>query len=121
MSKVVLIVERDDLGMKPISDVLRSGGHETVQTRDSRDAIEKARRRRPDLVIIDIDQPGFAGLGLKRTLDSEASLRGVPVIATTPFARREDEPWVRGGCCDGFIRQPISVSNILDTVAHFLH
>lgn len=121
MSKVILIVEWNDLNMKLISEVLRAGGYETVQARDSRIAVDEARRRRPDLVVVNIHQPDLSGLDLKTTLNSEASLNGVPVIATTSFARRENEPWVGGDCCDGFIPQPISVSNILDTVANFLH
>jgi two-component system, cell cycle response regulator DivK len=121
MSKVILIVEIDDLSMKLIADVLEAGGYETVQTRNSRDALERARHCPPDLIVIDIHQPGLSDIDIKRALESEVSLKGIPLIATTPFARREDEVWVHTDCCDGFIPQPISVSNILDTVASFLH
>ena len=121
MAKMILIIENDDLGLKLLRDVLHAGGYETEQMKDGRKAIARAREIHPDLIVMDIEQADLADCGVRRTLKADETLKHIPIIATTPFTRRHDERWVAEDLCDGFIPQPISVANILDTVARFLH
>ena len=121
MAKMILIIENDDLGLKLLKDILRAGGYETEQMKDGRKAIARAREIHPDLIVMNIEQPDIMDCGVRKTLKADETLKNIPIIATTPFARRHDERWVAEELCDGFIPQPISVANILDTVARFLH
>jgi FOG: CheY-like receiver len=120
MSKTVLIVEDNDLNMKLFNDLLQANGYGTLQTKDGREALDLARKHRPDLILMDIQLPEISGLEITRMLKSDDELKAIPVIAVTAFAMKGDEEKIREGGCEGYIAKPISVANFLQTVGKFL-
>lgn len=120
MSKTVLIVEDNDLNMKLFNDLLQAQGYETMQSKDGRTALEMARGRHPDLILMDIQLPEMSGLEVTRLLKGDPSLHSIPVVAVTAYAMKGDEERIRAGGCDGYIAKPISVSGFLKTVAGYV-
>ncbi len=62
MSKTVLIVEDNELNMKLFNDLVETRGHKILQTRSGIEAVEIARKHRPDLILMDIQLPEVSGL-----------------------------------------------------------
>ncbi len=120
MLKTIMIVEDNDLNMKLFNDLLQAHGYGTIQTKDGRGALNMARERRPDLILMDIQLPGISGLEVTRMLKADSDLKGIPVIAVTAFAMKGDEEKVRDGGCEGYIAKPISVPGFLETISKFL-
>lgn len=120
MSKTVLIVEDNELNMKLFNDLLEAHGYSTVGTRNGVEAMDLARRHRPDLILMDIQLPEVSGLDVTRALKADPELRAIPVIAVTAFAMKGDEERIREGGCEAYLSKPISVSKFLDTVRQFL-
>jgi len=120
MSKTVLIVEDNELNMKLFNDLLQAHGYETLQSKDGRAALEMARERHPDLILMDIQLPEISGLEVTRILKDDPLLKAIPVVAVTAYAMKGDEERIRQGGCDGYIAKPISVSGFLRTVAGFV-
>ncbi len=54
MAKTVLIVEDNELNMKLFHDLLEAHGYQTVGTRNGIEALDLARKHRPDLILMDI-------------------------------------------------------------------
>ena len=119
-SKTVLIVEDNELNMKLFHDLLDAHGYDTLQTRDGMEALELARRHRPDLILMDIQLPEVSGLEVTKWLKEDEELAAIPVIAVTAFAMKGDEEKIREGGCEAYIAKPISVSDFLQTVRQFL-
>ncbi|TAN56025.1 MAG: response regulator [Magnetospirillum sp.] len=120
MAKSVLIVEDNDLNMKLFNDLLQANGYTTLQTKDGREAMDIARKHRPDLILMDIQLPEISGLEITKMLKDDEELKHIPVIAVTAFAMKGDEEKIREGGCEGYIAKPISVSSFLQTVSRFL-
>ena len=120
MAKTVLIVEDNELNMKLFNDLLEASGYRTLQTRNGFDAIELARKHRPDLILMDIQLPEVSGLDVTRWIKEDDELKAIPIIAVTAFAMKGDEERIREGGCEAYISKPISVSHFLDTVRRFL-
>ena len=120
MAKTVLIVEDNELNMKLFNDLLEAGGYRTLQTRNGFEAIELARRHRPDLILMDIQLPEVSGLDVTRWIKEDDELRSIPIIAVTAFAMKGDEERIRAGGCEAYISKPISVTKFLETVRHYL-
>jgi len=120
MTKTVLIVEDNELNMKLFHDLLDAHGYKTVQTRNGMEALELARKHRPDLILMDIQLPEVSGLEVTKWLKEDEELRSIPVVAVTAFAMKGDEERIRAGGCEAYISKPISVSEFLATVKQFL-
>lgn len=120
MAKTILIVEDNELNMKLFGSLLESKGYETIKSIDGSDALEIARERRPDLIIMDIQLPHRSGLEITKDLKADDALKHIPVIAVTAFAMKGDESKILEAGCDAYIAKPISVPTFLETVAKHL-
>jgi DNA-binding response OmpR family regulator len=113
MATRILIVDDEP----PIIDVLeynlKKANYEVIVARDGQEALEKARRQRPDLVILDLMLPELDGLEVCRALRRDSDL---PIIMLT--ARDEEIDRVVGlelGA-DDYVVKPFSVRELVARV-----
>ncbi|MCF3935517.1 response regulator [Acuticoccus sp. M5D2P5] len=120
MGHRVLIVEDNELNMKLFHDLLEASGMDILQTRNGIDALEVAKRERPDLIVMDIQLPEMSGLEVTERIKSDPDLRPIPVIAVTAFAMKGDEERIRAAGCEAYLSKPISIDRFISTVKSFL-
>lgn len=118
--KCILIVEDNELNMKLFNDLLEAHGYKTLQTRSGFEALELARRHRPDLILMDIQLPEVSGIEVTRWIKEDDALQHIPVIAITAFAMKGDEEKIRQGGCEAYLSKPISIVKFLKTVRTYL-
>ena len=117
MPKTVLIVEDNELNMKLFHDLLEAHGYNTVGTRNGIEALDLARRHRPDLILMDIQLPVTDGYETTRRIRTIPELADVPIIAVTSYALSGDEPKTREAGCDGYVAKPMVYREFLATIA----
>jgi two-component system cell cycle response regulator DivK len=120
MVKKILAVEDDTIIMNLIVILLERAGYEVIQAASAEEGIALAKSRGPDLILMDVALPGLDGLEATRLLKSEDGTRGIPVIALTAQAMKEDIDNAYRAGCNGFIVKPISTVGFLEQVARFL-
>ena len=120
MTKTVLIVEDNELNMKLFNDLVETRGCANIQTRSGVEAVDLARKHRPDLILMDIQLPEVSGLQVTQWLKDDDSLKSIPIIAVTAFAMKGDEEKIRQGGCEAYLSKPISVGKFLETIDKFL-
>jgi two-component system, cell cycle response regulator DivK len=120
MPKTVLIVEDNELNMKLFNDLLEAHGYATIQTKSGVEAVELARRHRPNLILMDIQLPEVSGLEVTQWLKDDEELRTIPIVAITAFAMKGDEEKIRQGGCEAYLSKPISVVKFLETVRNYV-
>jgi two-component system, cell cycle response regulator DivK len=120
MPKTVLIVEDNELNMKLFNDLLEAHGYATIQTKSGVEAVELARRHRPNLILMDIQLPEVSGLEVTQWLKEDDELRTIPIVAITAFAMKGDEEKIRQGGCEAYLSKPISVVKFLETVRNYV-
>src|SRR5262249_33377809 len=115
-----LIVEDNELNMKLFHDLLEAHGYQTVGTRNGIEALDLARKHRPDLILMDIQLPEVSGLEVTKSLKDDPDLKAIPVVAITAFAMKGDEARIREGGREADLWKPISVGKFIETIRHFL-
>jgi two-component system cell cycle response regulator DivK len=113
-------VEDNELNMKLFHDLLEAHGYAPLGTRNGIDALELARKYRPDLILMDIQLPEVSGLEVTKRLKDDQDLRHIPVVAVTAFAMKGDEERILAGGCEAYLSKPISVGKFIETVRQFL-
>lgn len=119
-SKLVLIVEDNDLNMKLFRDLLQAHGYRTIHTRNGNEVLDIARINRPDLILMDIQLPEVSGIEVTRWLKATHDLKTIPVIAVTAFAMKGDEEKIRAGGCEDYLSKPISINKFIGTIKRYL-
>lgn len=120
MTKKILIIEDNDLNLKLFRDLLEANGYETVETKEGLNALDLAKREKPDLILMDIQLPEISGLDVTRKIKAEPDVADIPIIAVTAFAMKDDEEKILRAGCEAYISKPISITNFLETVKQFL-
>ena len=112
MSRIV-IAEDDPNQRKILVAYLEREGHEVVATANGRDAIDEARRRQPDLVILDVMMPKVDGLDVCRVLRADSD---VPIIMVTARTSEEDLLLGLDLGADDYIAKPYSPRELMARV-----
>jgi CheY-like chemotaxis protein len=97
-------------------DLLQPLGFAVVEAVNGREAVEKARDVRPDLIITDVVMPEMDGREAMRRIKALEGLSGVPVILVS--ASVEAETSLSGA--DAFLRKPIDTEELLRNIGVLL-
>ena len=105
----------------PIVDVLvynlQRASYEVLVARDGREALDKARREQPDLIILDLMLPYLDGLEVCRALRRE---RDVPIIMLTARDSEVDRVVGLELGADDYVVKPFSVRELVARVGSVL-
>ena len=101
-------------------DLLRAHGYAVEGLADGREALERARALRPDLIVTDIQLPHISGLELIERIKADPDLAAVPIMAVTAYAGRSDEERVRAAGAEAYVSKPISVTRFVAEVRGLL-
>ena len=118
--QLILIIEDNERNLKLVRDVLQFNGFRTAEARTAEDGLALARSRPPDLVLLDLQLPGIDGMEAFQKLRESPPTAGIPVVAVTAFAMKDDrERGLRAGF-NGYLEKPISVRELPHQVRAFL-
>lgn len=84
----VLVVEDDVESCELLGTVLHEAGYSIDLAHDGEEALELASRRRPDIVVSDLQMPGMSGIDLTREMHSADP--HLPVVLTTGVENTQD-------------------------------
>ncbi len=113
MSEFILVVEDEPILQETLVYNLKKQGYEVKAVGDGRAALEAARARTPDLVLLDIMLPGLDGFEVCKILRKEMT---VPIIMLT--ARDDEIDRVVGleVGADDYLTKPFSMRELLARV-----
>ena len=85
----ILLVDDHPLFLDGLKNLLAGRGLKVAGTaRDGMEALEQARRLRPDLILMDIEMPGLDGLAATRLIKAE--LPDIQIVMLTMSAAKEN-------------------------------
>ena len=117
----ILLADDDAVLATLIREHLEAGGHEVAVAGDGPSAVEQARRRRPDLLILDVHMPGLSGPEAFKSLDEDFT-RKTPAIFISGLPAEEASRqtflplWSRGR----LLRKPMDLPKLDATIAELL-
>ena len=116
----VLVVEDEANIRELVSLHLRLEHAVPVEAEDGRTALELARQRRFDLVILDLMLPGLDGLTVCRAIRKDSPNQSTPILMLT--ARREESDKVLGldSGADDYLTKPFGVRELMARVRALL-
>src|SRR5664279_4331241 len=117
---VVLIVDDEDDILEFVGYNLRKEGYEVITATNGNDAIQLAKEKTPQLIILDIMMPGIDGIETCIQMREIDSLKNS--IITFFTARNEDYSQIAGfeAGADDYITKPIKPRLLTSKVAALL-
>jgi diguanylate cyclase (GGDEF)-like protein len=112
----VLVVDDNPANLRVLSDHLKQAGYRVLVAQDGAGAIDKARRGRPDLIVLDVMMPAMDGFETCRRLKSQAAVHDIPVIFATALTDIDSK--LRGFAAGGadYVTKPFQQEEVLARV-----
>ena len=120
MSKRILVVEDQEDNMQILRDLITSAGYEMIEAENGEEALAAVSKRRPDLILMDIQIPIIDGYEATRRIKADPALRSIPIIAVTSHATGGGEEKARAAGCDDFVAKPYSPRQLLAKIRQYL-
>lgn len=116
----ILLVEDNEMNRDMLSRRLARSGFEIAIAVDGRQGVEMASAENPDIILMDMSLPGIDGWEATRRVKANPATRGIPVIALTAHAMRDDRAKALGAGCDDFDTKPVDLPRLLAKINQLL-
>ena len=110
----ILVVEDHDDARELIADMLERSGGRVIAAASTREAVERVREVRPDLLLADLGLPGEDGYALLTRF--RAIYPDVPAIALTAYARDTDRDRALAAGFAHHVIKPVDPVRLIDLV-----
>jgi len=119
-AKKILIVDDEKDMLEMLGYILKDQGYEVIRTANGKDAIELAKTKNPNLILLDINMPGIDGAQVGEALRDDPATRNIPVIYQTALVKKEEvsDGYVQGSKVGNmqFIGKPYDRDELLRIV-----
>jgi DNA-binding response OmpR family regulator len=108
----ILIIEDDSIVAKTIERCLRGNDYNVQVVNSGVAGLRAARRKIPDLVILDVIMPGMDGYTVCKEMREDPLLKEVPVLFLTAKAKVEDHITGLSVGADDYLAKPFNIDEL---------
>lgn len=120
MGKKILIVDDEVDLVETVTLRLEAAGYEVIKAYDGGTGFEKARKEKPDLIILDVMLPGIDGYMICGLLKKDALYACIPIILFTARAQGSDIALGKEIGADAYITKPFESAALLSKIKELL-
>lgn len=116
----VLVVDDSPTELANIKSIVTEAGCVVITATNGKEAVEKAKAEKPDLIFMDIIMPDMDGYAACRLLGNETTTKEIPVVFVTSKKQKADRLWAQMQGGKAFVTKPYSSDAIVDQLKAFL-
>lgn len=117
--KILLVEDEKDL-VETVTLRLEANGYEVISAYDGFQGLEKAKRERPDLIILDLMLPKMDGYKVCGLLKADTRYNKIPVIMFTARAQESDRKMGKEVGAEVYITKPFEPQVLLEKIRQLL-
>lgn len=115
----VMVVEDFEDNRFMMRRLLEMSGYRVVEAINGQEAVEKAERVHPDLILMDLSLPLLDGLAATRQIRQCLALKHVPIIAVSAHDTADFHADALAAGCNEYVTKPIDFDQ-LESLLHRL-
>ncbi len=108
----ILVVDDDEVIRNGLKRILEASGYEVILASDGLELTRALERKKPDLVLLDINLPWVDGLELCRLVKEHQEYRNVPIVLMSARCKEEDIAVGFAAGCNHFLPKPFDIKAI---------
>lgn len=117
----VLLVEDDVFLASIYQKKFEMEGYKISVAEDGEKGLADAKKKKPDIILLDILLPKLDGFAVLEQLKADASTKNIPVVLLTNLGQKDDvEKGLEAGAADYLIKAHFKPSEIIDKVKQVL-
>jgi class 3 adenylate cyclase/CheY-like chemotaxis protein len=117
---LILIVEDNSASLDILQTRLKTHNYDVITATDGEEGLVKARKKQPDLILLDIMLPKMDGMEVCRRLKGDPSLPFIPIIMVTAKADSKDVVAGLEAGGDEYLSKPVDHAALVARVKSML-
>jgi two-component system alkaline phosphatase synthesis response regulator PhoP len=113
--KKILVVD-DESNIRLLVKNMIGTRYDVIEAGDGDEAVTKAQKEKPDLVLLDILMPGKDGFTTCNQLKAGKGTKDIPVVMVTALQHKLDEKLALSLKADGYMRKPFTSEDLLAAI-----
>lgn len=111
--QTILVVDDTPANLALAVAYLEDGGFQVLVAQDGEEAIDRAQRARPNLILLDVTMPGINGFETCKRLKQLDAVRDIPVIFMTALTDVGDKVAAFAAGAVDYVTKPFQVEELL--------
>ncbi|NCN10737.1 MAG: response regulator [Leptospira sp.] len=116
MAKKILIIDDSAVFRKIVSVHLKNAEFELIEAVDGKDAIEKLKDTKVDLIVSDMNMPNMNGLTFIKVIKEDPNLKFTPIVMLTTESQEEKKKQGLEAGARAWLTKPFSPEELLQTI-----
>jgi len=116
----ILVVEDHPRGRRLVVDLLAAEGYTVLQAESGVGLLDRVKRERPNMILLDLQLPEIDGLTLARHLKADPETQIIPLLAITAYAQPEDRAKALAAGFADYLTKPLDTERFIQTVGRVL-
>ncbi len=121
IAPLVLLVEDNEANIQTFMSYLMAYEYNVVLAKNGEEGVAKAKKHRPDIILMDIQMPVMDGLEAIRLIRSDKNLVSVPIIALTARAMQGDQDRCLKAGANQYLSKPLELEQLVDMIGYLLN
>jgi two-component system alkaline phosphatase synthesis response regulator PhoP len=119
--KKILVVDDEADLVETVRFPLEMEGFNVLVSYNGEDALNKARKESPDLIILDLMLPKLDGYKVCRLLKFDEKYKHIPILMLTAKTQEKDKILGMETGADEYITKPFEMDELLEKVKAYLN
>ena len=112
----ILVVEDTPSEMELMRHYLQESGCMVISAITAQEALDKAIKQTPDVIVTDVVMPGMSGFELCRSLKKQPETQNVPIVICTSKNQEIDRLWGMKQGADAYLTKPFTREQLVQSV-----
>ena len=118
--KGTILIADDEQSIRLLVGNLLGRDYNILEASNGAEALDLARRQKPDLILMDIMMPSMDGYSTCHAIKNDVATYRIPVVMVTAVGQDLDRMFAEQMGADGYITKPFQMKNLLYTIGGFL-
>ena len=113
----ILAVDDSPSMRQEVAFTLKEAGHDVIEAIDGVDALQKAKTKKTDLVLADVNMPNMDGITLIKELRKLPDYKFTPILILTTASSADIKNAGKEAGATGWLAKPFNPDQLLATIS----
>ncbi len=109
----ILIADDSSTARHVLFQMLAKHGYRCILAETAKEALDKAKAEKPDLILLDVVMPDMSGFELTRIIKRDEATKHIPVILCTSKSHETDRLWGMRQGATNYVVKPVDENDLL--------
>ena len=112
----ILVVDDTAAHLQMMKEIVSEAGYQVITATSGKEAVEKTKSEKPDMVFLDIVMDDLDGYGACREITGDADTKDIPVVFVSTKSNRADRIWAEKQGAKALLNKPINSDEIVENL-----